>query len=177
MKKISGSSRDKGNKKKNIFIFPGIVTGIYLVLGLINHDNTLKALNYSIKLFSAIAPVLLFVLLFMFIFNLIDEKKLKKIITKSPQFIQYLVMTLLGTFSHGPIYAWYPLMKNFHEKGIQYGPISSFLYARGIKLAMMPVMITYFGMKYTVILTVYMIVFANINGLLVDLMLKDKALS
>ncbi|OQY32302.1 MAG: hypothetical protein B6241_11360 [Spirochaetaceae bacterium 4572_59] len=115
-----------------------------------------------------------FVLIFMFLFNLIDEKKLKSVISRSPGYIQYLVMTLLGTFSHGPIYAWYPLMKNFHDKGISYGPISSFLYARGIKLAMMPALMTYFGIKYALVLTVYMLIFANIQGLLIDLLLREK---
>jgi uncharacterized membrane protein YraQ (UPF0718 family) len=44
-------------------------------------------------------------------------------------FIQYFILSLLGTVSHGPIYAWYPLMNNFHEKGVHYDPIASFLYA------------------------------------------------
>ncbi len=106
---------------------------------------------------------------------MINEKKLKSVVENSPQFVQYLVMTVFGTFSHGPMYAWYPLMKGFHEKGISYGSIATFLYARGIKLAMMPALISYFGIKYTIVLTTYLVIFSNIQGFVVDILIKDKA--
>jgi hypothetical protein len=81
---------------------------------------------------------------------------------------------IFDTVSHGPIYAWYPLMKNFHEKGVHYGPIASFLYSRGIKLAMIPSLIAYFGLKYSIILTLNMVIFSILVGLSVDILLKDK---
>jgi hypothetical protein len=65
-------------------------------------------------------------------------------------------------------------MKDFHGKGISYGKIATFLYARGIKLAMLPALISYFGIKYTIVLTVYLIIFANIQGVLVDIIIKDE---
>lgn len=156
------------------YLFPGIVITIYAILYLIKPEITISAIKYSLNLVIIVAPVLLFVLIFMFLFNLIDEKKLKGIISKSPQFVQYLVMTLFGTFSHGPIYAWYPLMKNFHEKGVSYGSIATFLYARGIKLALIPALISYFGFKYSIILTIYMFIFAYIQGILVDIIFKER---
>ncbi len=173
MEKVK-ENKEKKNNGKSKFAFPLIVIGIYIILSFINSDDTFKAFKYSLEVFKTVVPILLFVFVFMFAFNLIDEKKLKKIIEKSPQFIQYLMMTLFGVFSHGPIYAWYPLMKDFHGKGISYGKIATFLYARGIKLAMLPALISYFGIKYTIVLTVYLIIFANIQGVLVDIIIKDE---
>jgi len=173
---MNNKNGNKNKKKSNkySFIFLGIVLIIYIVLGIYNSSDTVEAIKYSINLFKTIIPVLLLVLVFMFLFNLIDEKKLKGIIEKSPKSIQYFIMTLLGTVSHGPIYAWYPLMKTFHGKGVNYGPIASFLYSRGIKLAMLPSLIAYFGLKYTIILTFNMVVFAIIIGLSVDLLIRDN---
>ncbi|MEA1974283.1 MAG: hypothetical protein U9N10_01850 [Bacillota bacterium] len=175
MKNKKNDMNKKNNKK--VFIFPGVVASFYVILLFVNKSATLKALKYSVELFKTVAPVLLLVLVFMFIFNLIDEKKLKSVIERSPQFLQYLMMTLFGIFSHGPIYAWYPLMKDFHRKGISYGSIATFLYARGIKFAMLPALISYFGIKYTIILTIYLVIFANIQGILVDIIMKDEAIS
>jgi uncharacterized membrane protein YraQ (UPF0718 family) len=165
----------KKKRPKQKLILPAIVLILYIVLAFVNPGNILEATGYSLKILISVLPILLLVLLFMFLFNLIDEKKLKKVIENSPQFIQYMVMTFLGTFSHGPIYAWYPLMKEFHDKGISYGSVASFLYARGIKLTLMPILVSYFGLKFTIILTVYMLVFSYIQGILVDLLVDKKA--
>jgi uncharacterized membrane protein YraQ (UPF0718 family) len=54
----------------------------------------------------------------------------------------------------GPIYAWYPLLKNLREEGAGTGPIAIFLYSRAVKPFLLPVMIAYFGWVYVVILTV-----------------------
>ncbi len=175
-KRNKENQSNKKKPKKYSFIFLGIVIIIYIILGSVNSNNTFEAIKYSINLFKTLIPVLSLVLVFMFLFNLIDEKKLKGVIEKSPHSIQYFIMTLLGTVSHGPIYAWYPLMKTFHGKGVSYGPIASFLYSRGIKLAMLPSLVAYFGLKYTIILTSNMIIFAIIMGLSVDLLIKDNKL-
>jgi len=66
-----------------------------------------------------------------------------------------------GIISMGPIYAWYPLLKNLREKGAGTCPIAIFLYSRSIKPFLLPVMIAYFGWVYVGILTV-LTVFASI---------------
>jgi len=66
-----------------------------------------------------------------------------------------------GIISMGPIYVWYPLLKNLREEGAETGPIAIFLYTRAVKPFLLPVMIGYFGWVYVVILTV-LTVFASI---------------
>jgi len=173
MKKGNPGKKKKSLKEK--LLFPAIVLGIYIILAFISPGNILKAAGYSLQILTSVLPILVLVLVFMFLFNLIDEKKLKKVIENSPRFLQYMVMTLFGTFSHGPIYAWYPLMKEFHDKGISYGSLASFLYARGIKLTLLPMLVSYFGLKFTIILTIYMLVFSYIQGILVDMFVSKKS--
>jgi len=169
--------KSKTQKKKtgNIWIFPSLVIAIYIALFFVDSDKTLHALNYAANLFADIVPILFAVLFFMFLFNLVDDKKLKKLIDGSPKAVQYIAMMLLGTFSHGPVYAWYPLMREFREKGIGYGSIAIFLYARGIKLSLLPMLAIYFGFKYTLVLTIVMAVFSYIQGLMVDAVMKGHS--
>ncbi len=176
MAKAAGGSPVKpSGKKKNIWVFPAIVTALYAVLYVFYPSKTLSALSYAGKMATVIAPVLLLVLLFIFLFNLIDEKWLKKTVEESPIILQYLAMAFFGTLSHGPIYAWYPLMGQFREKGVAYGPISVFLYARGIKLSLLPMLALYFGAGYAAALTASLAVFSIIQGLLVDTVMKNNA--
>jgi len=168
---------DKKNKKQkkktgNIWIFPSLVIAIYVALFFVDQDKTLHALDYAANLFADIVPILFAVLFFMFLFNLVDDKKLKNLIDRSPKAVQYIAMLLLGTFSHGPVYAWYPLMREFREKGIGYGSIAIFLYARGIKLSLLPMLAVYFGFKYMLALTAAMIFFSFVQGILVDILME-----
>lgn len=164
----------QGKKKKKGagWRFPAGVGLLYLLMYAVDGAKTTEALLYALGLFKTIAPILLLVLAFMFLFNMINEKKLQKAIEGSPRLLQHLVMVLLGTFSHGPIYAWYPLMADFREKGVSHGSIAAFLYARGIKLSLLPMLALYFGAPYAAALTAAMLVFAFVQALLVDLAMK-----
>ena len=46
--------------------------------------------------------------------------------------------------------------------------IATFLYSRSVKIAMLPLMILYFGLGYTVILCSYLIIFSVLNGALTE---------
>jgi len=175
--KKNNNMAGKNMKKKNSnskWIFLGSVIFIYLITIFINSDNTLKALVYSWKLLLTVLPILLVVLVFMFFFNLINEEKFKAFIEKSPKHMQYLVMSVFGTLSHGPIYAWYPLMKDLRLKGVTNGSIASFLYARGIKITLLPMLVIYFGLKFAIVLTILLFIFSYMQGILVDLLMQKK---
>ena len=174
MSENNKNNKKQTNKKGSTLTFPASVLTLYILLFFIDSAKTVAALKYATKLFISIIPILLMVIIFMFLFNLINENKLKRFIDGSPRFIQYMVMLLLGTFSHGPIYAWYPLMKEFLDNGISNGSVAIFLYARGIKLTLLPMLVVYFGFKYTLVLTLVMIFFSCIQGILVDMLMGER---
>jgi len=62
-----------------------------------------------------------------------------------------------GIISTGPIYAWYPLLKDLKQKGAGESSIAVFLYNRAVKPFLLPIMIGYFGWLYVVILTILMV--------------------
>jgi len=65
-----------------------------------------------------------------------------------------LLSAAAGIISTGPIYAWYPLLRDLKGKGAGNSPIAIFLYNRAVKPFLLPVMIAYFGWVYVVILTI-----------------------
>ena len=50
--------------------------------------------------------------------------------------------------------------------------IAVFLYNRAVKPALIPLMIYYFGLSYLIVLTIVMIIFSIINGILVEKILE-----
>jgi len=80
----------------------------------------------------------------------------------------WLVAIVAGVLSHGPIYPWYPLLRNMRDQGMRPALVAAFLYARSIKLPWLPLMAFYFGTAYMVVLTGWILVFSVLHGWLVE---------
>jgi len=118
-------------------------------------------------------PSLLLVLLFMYIFNLlITDKLIKKYFSKKVGITQFLIVGIAGILSTGPVYMWFAFLSNMKDEGFNKGLISIFLYNRAVKLPLLPLMISYFSLKTTIIITTLIIVFSVINALLINLFFK-----
>ncbi|WP_457594069.1 permease [Hydrogenimonas sp.] len=84
-----------------------------------------------------------------------------------------LIALAAGVLSHGPMYAWYPMLKDLRSHGMTYGLMAAFFYARAIKVPLLPIMVDYFGLAFTVILSFYILVAAWIQGVIVDRLCAD----
>ena len=73
-----------------------------------------------------------------------------------------------GMLSVGPVYPWYALLGDLQEKGMRNALIAVFLYSRAIKLPLLPLMIHYFGMAYTLVLVFCLALFAILNGVAME---------
>jgi uncharacterized membrane protein YraQ (UPF0718 family) len=160
--------KNKPKSKKNIYFLISMVI-IYIILGIFDFDKTMDAFKYALNIIITVIPILLFVYVFMVAMSFLNEKKLRKTIVQSPTILKYVLMSILGTLSHGPIYAWYPFLQELNKKGVSKGNVSSFLYARGIKLTLLPMLISFFDLKFAIILTIITFLFSIIQGLLIDL--------
>ena len=80
-----------------------------------------------------------------------------------------------GIVSMGPIYAWYPMLKELREKGAGSSMLAIFLGNRAVKPFLLPIMISYFGWTYVLILTVCTILGSLPVGYAVDAAAKEKA--
>ena len=157
-----------------MFIFPVCVLVCYGILYAIDPNKALMALKISCNLLLYIALPLALVFVIMLMLNLfVKPAQIVRLFGKGLSIRGVALSVVTGIISTGPIYAWYPLLKNLREKGAGTGPIAIFLYSRAVKPFLLPVMIAYFGWVYVVILTV-LTVFASIAiGYFMSVFMKE----
>jgi len=160
-------------KPKWIFL-TGVLL-LYVILFLINPSLGGKAIEKFLSLLMTILPALAIVFGLMIFFNLFfDLKRVAKLLGAKSGIKGWLVSIIAGILSTGPIYAWYPLLSDLQKKGMSNSLIAAFLYNRAVKLPLIPIMIQYFGLPFTLILTFYMVVFSVINGIITGRLVKLK---
>ncbi len=146
-----------------------LLAAVYLGLAAVEFDLFLRALSVFAKLLSSVLPVLALVLVIMSLLNLtIRPEMAKKMLGKGSGLKGWTFAVVGGILSSGPIYVWYPLIADLREKGMRDSLVAAFLYARAVKIPMIPLMVYYFGWNFTLLLTLYLIIFSVLNGLVVE---------
>ena len=140
---------------------------LYGVTYVIKPDLVIPALLASGKLLKYIAPILLFVIILTALINsFFDPKKIAQHLGTQSGIKGWLIAISGGILSHGPSYIWYPMLQRIRENGAKDGIIVAFFYARSIKIPWLPIMVSYFGITFTVVLSTYIIIAALIQGLI-----------
>jgi uncharacterized membrane protein YraQ (UPF0718 family) len=174
VKQGEGAEKGKGNgKKKNNSSFPviflGIVIGIYCIVAMMDTAIALHALETFGGILRQIIPVLVLVCALMFLIDLfIKPKAIAKYLGSESGIFGWIVAIIAGIIATGPVYVWYSVLADFREKGMRTALAGVFLYMRSVKLPFMPVMIYYFGGLYTAVLTIYLIGFSVVVGLICE---------
>ena len=162
-------------KKKKSLIGIGfffIMISIYALLFVSNSSLFYQAIHYVEKIVITIIPILFIVFFIMSISHyLLKPKTVSKYLGAKARWKGWILSTLFGIFSHGSIYMWYPLLKQLQQKGMSYGFIAVFLYNRAVKIPLLPVLIFYFGLTYTIFLLVWMIFAGLLEGKIVDFLM------
>jgi len=162
-------NQKKRVKNKSGYIMLGIVGTLYIVLYFLNADKTVTSLFASLHVIRLIVPILLIIFFLMALLNtFIDEKSIAKHLGKNSGTKGWFIALFGGILSTGPGYIWYPMLQELRDKGALNGLIIAFLYARSIKLTWLPMMISYFGLSFTIVLSVYIILGAWIQGIISD---------
>ena len=104
-----------------------------------------------------------------------DAKKFSQKLSRGAGIKAWLFALAGGVISHGPVYVWYPLLQDLRSNGVRDGLLVAFIYARSIKVPMLPVMIDYFGWKFTLILSVYTLLASVVLGILMDAFNPSKS--
>jgi len=167
MKKIFLNIKDKigGN-----WLFLFFVVFVFLIVWLFNFRTFLVISFDFFDMFMRILPVILLVYIIIFWFNLIiSNKKIVQFLKKWSYIRKLIFSVFFWILSSWPIYLWYWLLKQIKDAWLTLWHISSFSYARAIKLPLLPIMISYFGIKFSVLFFVILFVFSFVQALLVDL--------
>jgi len=151
----AGSSQKPKDKKTvmRMVLFPAFVLLVYGILFITMQDKAFLALKSSGNVFLNIIWPLALVFVVMLVFNLfVKPGQIAKFLGEGSGFRGIILSAAAGIISVGPIYAWYPLLRELKRKGAGNSPLSVFLYNRAIKLPLLPIMIAYFCWEYVLIL-------------------------
>ncbi|MGD8927312.1 MAG: hypothetical protein PVG20_10690 [Thioalkalispiraceae bacterium] len=160
--------KQQPSKKHGVggWIFLAIVLLIYGLTFSINDQLAVNAMTSFVHMLDKVLPALLIVLGLIFIINLLlAPERVKKYLGKQSGIKGWLTAVIAGVLSTGPVYPWYALLRDLREKGMKTSLAAAFLYSRAIKLPLLPMLIHYFGLTYTLVLTVYLLLFSIITGL------------
>lgn len=165
--------KDKSQKRKikgiGGWIFLAIVLLIYVVIALLDSELSLQAMASFIQLLDKVLPILLIVFILIFSVNLLLEPTwVKKHLGSHSGITGWLTAIIGGVLSTGPIYPWYALLKDLKEKGMKTSLTAVFLYSRAVKLPLLPLLVHYFGITYTVVLVSYLLMFSIISGIVIE---------
>jgi len=154
-----------------------VIITLYFLTWIYNASFIDASLEHFQRLLISISPVLLLVFIILWLLNLSKgmQNKLAQLADKNSGIKGWLVAVLGGILSHGPIYAWYPLLQKLKNQGARPALIASFLYARSIKIPFLPLMVHYFGMTYTVLVTFYIAIFSVLHGWLVEKIIQETS--
>ena len=175
MEKSQESKRWASRSPRYMLIFPILILVIYGVLFVLTPEQALVALKNSGKVCLNILLPLSLVFVVMLVLNLfVKPAQIVHLLGRGANIKNILLSAVAGIISMGPIYVWYPLLKELREKGAGNMPIAVFLYNRAVKPFLLPVMITYFGWVYVSILTVLTVLSSIVIGYLVVILTKRK---
>ena len=149
------------------FLFAVIV--LYGVVYLFDAALIKTSLSHFIALLKSIAPILFVVMLFMWLLDIfVNPERIRHMLGQKAGLRGWLIAIMGGVLSHGPVYAWYPLLSSLQQQGTRPALIAAFLYARSIKLPWLPLLAYYFGMTYMILLTFFLLLLSPLVGWLTE---------
>ena len=163
------SRKDTRGRRKGGWLFLAVVMLVYGISAVIDWDLTRRALESFIQMADKVAPALVLVFALFFISNLfLNPKRIEKYLGKQSGLKGWFLAIGAGVLSTGPVYAWYAVLSNLKQQGMRSALMVAFLYSRAVKLPLLPLMIHYFGIGYTLVLCLYLIGFAIVSGVVMQ---------
>ncbi len=155
-------------KFKGVKFFVAVLM-IYITLFIVNGNQTIIALQMSALIIIKLLPIFLVVILFTAIINFfLKPEHISRHFGKSSGTKGWFYALLGGIVSHGPMYVWYPMFEDMKQHGLKNSLIAVFFYARAIKLPLLPLLIDYFGLIFTVVLSFYILIGAIVQGYAIE---------
>ena len=165
-KKIKISGRNK---------FLIIVALVYLWLFIADPSLAILGIRNTFSMLLKIFPLLIVVLFFMSIVNLyVESGKIKKHMGKESGIKGIMYAIIAGILVSGPPYVLFPMLRDLKKGGARSGLLAIFLYNRNIKIPYIPVMIYYFGLNFTIIISTLIVLFSILNGMLVEFFVERR---
>ncbi len=172
MKNKKQEGKKQGKSKAGLY-FLVVVMLAYLIILIMNKSLFIESLRFFLSLLWKIALVFIGIFVLMVIIeHFVKTERIIKYFGKDAGIKGWLFAIVAGIISTGPMYLWYPLLQNMQKNKASNKFIAVFLYNRSVKVPLLPLMIYYFGLAYTIILAAMMIAASIVQGLIVDRLMK-----
>lgn len=153
-----------------------IVLALYIILLLSDTTSALSALQKAGSILLSLLPLFLLIIILTALINyFLKPKQIIKHFGKDSGVKGVFYALIGGIISHGPMYAWYGMLQDMRSHGLKDGLIATFMYARAVKLPLLPFMIDMFGLLFTIVITLYILIAAVAQGKVIDALEKKKS--
>jgi uncharacterized membrane protein YraQ (UPF0718 family) len=154
------------------------MTVAYTIVSIFNFPYVSKALTEAMGSFLKLLPLFAPVYIIIFIVNFyLNPEKIKKHLGYDSGLKGWLYAILGSIFITAPPYVAFPMLKELKKHGMKYSLIAVFMNNRHVQPALLPVMAYYFGLSFTIIISIYILIFAIINGKIIGKILDRNSLS
>jgi len=146
------SKERKSGSRVLAWLFPSGTIALYLGLFYFFPDGTLSALKTSGHVLKQAAGPMLLAFIMMFLLNMyMTPDHVTRFLGSCAGVKGVLLSSAAGIVSMGPIYAWFPFLKALREKGASDFHLANFLSNRAVKPVFLPLLIVYFGWRFSLI--------------------------
>jgi len=153
--------------------FIALVLLVYALLMLFLPLKGSQALETSKEIMIKIAPFLIISLVFMILIDyFISSDKFTKNFGRDSGVKGLILAMFAGLLADGPTEPLYPMLGALMKEEVRPGLIATFLYAKAISLPLLPILVLYFGIEYTLVLTGVMIIASAVIGILIEIPVK-----
>lgn len=164
----------QGKRKFGGWLF---LVGVILAQGataLVEPDLARQALASFAAMLREVAPVLVLVFVLMFLAErFLTPARTRAWLGRGSGLRGWLLAVAAGVISTGPVYTWYALLAELRDKGMRTALVVVLLYARAIKLPLLPLLAHYFGLRYMLVLSLLIAGFSILNGLVMERLLRQ----
>ena len=148
----------------------------YALVALIRPLVAGAALGEFLLMAGKIIPILGLVFILLFILNIFLTPHRVRTFFGSGSGVRGWLLAMLGSILiTGPPYVLYPMLGECKRHGMKDSLLAVILYNRNVKIPFLPPMVYYFGLNYTVVLSVYILLFSVLNGMIIGYFLGDRS--
>lgn len=149
--------------------FLAVVILAYIFVFIANANFFKLIIVNFLSLLKGVALIVVAVFLVMFIFNLfIRPETIKKHLGKDSGLKGWLFTIFGAIVISGPPYVLMPMLSDLKRHGMKTSLVAAFLSNRNVQPVFLPIMVYYFGWRYTIIVSLLVIIFSISNGLIIE---------
>lgn len=166
---------DRFRKISGAIRFMLVMIAIYLIAGIIDASFVAIAFRGFLDGLIKLLPIMIFVYVIIFIVNLfLRPEKIKHHLGHDSGIKGWFYAVLGSIFIISPPYVMFPLLGQLKEHGMKYSLMAVFLGNRNVQPAFLPVMAYYFGLSFTVVISIYILIFSILSGIVIGKVMKEN---